>query len=74
MTKEEQEFKKECDEKLYSIYSKIDEEEKIFLSYLVNQFNSICERNNIAIEKINKGIFIIPKDTDDLLKILKGEK
>ena len=43
-------WKKECDEKLYSIYSKIDEEEKIFLSYLVNQFNNICERNNKAIE------------------------
>lgn len=52
MTKEEIEFKKECDETLQSIYSKINEEEKIFLSYVINQFNNVCERNNKAIEYI----------------------
>lgn len=51
MSKEE--FKKQVDETLRSIYSKIDEEEKIFLSYVVNRFNEICERNNNAIEYIN---------------------
>lgn len=77
MTKEEQEFKKECDEKLYSIYSKIDEEEKIFLSYLVNKFNNICERNNKAIEYIEEHEFDYRDNfrslvyTDNLLKILK---
>lgn len=54
MTKEEIEFKKECDETLQSIYSKINEEEKIFLSYVINQFNNVCERNNKAIEYIEK--------------------
>ena len=80
MTKEEQIFKKECDEKLYSIYSKIDEEEKIFLSYLVNQFNNICERNNKAIEvaeSYNLGKYdysIPPWGIIELLDELKGDK
>lgn len=70
MTEEQLEFKKEVDEKLQSIYSKINKDEKIFLSYLVNQFNLICKRNDKAIEWANM------HDIDDcweLLKILKGE-
>lgn len=75
MTKEEQEFKKECDEKLYSIYSKIDEEEKIFLSYLVNQFNNICERNFKAIDKlICCGEMLDVRFQQDMLEILEGGK
>ena len=89
MTKEEKEFKNECDEKLYSIYSKIDEEEKIFLSYLVNQFNRICERNNKAIEiaytiehnfdkyeeiGTEEHLEYAQMKVKELLEILKGDK
>lgn len=79
MNKEQQEFKKEVDNKLHSIYSKINEEEKIFLSYLVNQFNRICERNNKAIdwvdEYMNQWNFNdeVWQDMNDLLILLKGE-
>ena len=72
MSKEEQEFKKEVDETLYSIYSKIDEDEKIFLSYLVNQFNRICESNNKAIDLIEKSDYSKMLIGIDLLKILRG--
>lgn len=72
MSEEQIEFKKQCDETLYSIYSKINEEEKIFLSYVINQFNNICESNNKAIEYIEK--HIIATETENiLLEILKGE-
>lgn len=74
MSKEEQEFKKEVDETLYSIYSKIDEDEKIFLSYLVNQFNRICESNNKAIDLIEKSDYSKMLIGIDLLKILKEER
>lgn len=33
----------------------------------------LLNRIEQAIEKIEKGIFIIPQDTDELLNILKGE-
>lgn len=56
MSEEEKEFKKEVDETLTSIYSKINEDEKIFLSYLVNRFNIMCERNYKAIEYCNEQI------------------
>lgn len=80
MNEEEQEFKKECDEKLYSIYSKIDEEEKIFLSYLVNKFNNICERNNKAIDWVDEYMDEwdfhdeVWQDMNNLLILLKGDK
>jgi hypothetical protein len=79
MNKEEIEFKKQCDETLYSIYSKINEEEKIFLSYVINQFNNICEANNKAIEFIDTysdGINLSAFDTlklfETIEEILKG--
>lgn len=76
MNKEEQEFKKEVDETLQSIYSKINEEEKIFLSYVVNQFNNICERNNKAIEYgeliDNRNTYIEISELRHLVDILKG--
>lgn len=40
---------------------------------LVNENEDLKERIDKAIKRINKGIFIIPKDTDEVLKILKGE-
>jgi len=39
---------------------------------LQNELGKYKEVNKKAIERINKGIFIIPKDTDELLKILEG--
>lgn len=36
--------------------------------------NNLSERIKKAVEKLEKGIFIIPKDTDELLKILKEEQ
>ena len=79
MNKEQQEFKKEVDNTLQNIYSKINEEEKIFLSYLVNQFNRICERNNKAIDWVDEYMEQwnfndeVWQDMNDLLILLKGE-
>ena len=56
VNKEEQKFRKHCDDTLYSIYSKINEEEKTFLLYLVSQFNLICERNEKLKEAIDNAI------------------
>lgn len=82
MTKQEKEFRKYCDKELQSIYSKINQEEKEFLSYLVMQFNKICERNDKAIEYI-KPRFMNVVDNDkryfaddyiqELYEILKGD-
>lgn len=83
MSEEEKEFKKQVDETLRSIYSKIDEEEKIFLSYLVGKFNSICERNFKAIEYIEELDELENKIDDyaiskyvrkELMVLLKGDK
>ena len=40
-----EEFKKYVDETLENIYSKINEEEKTFISDLVTKFNQKCEEN-----------------------------
>lgn len=40
-----EEFKKYVDETLENIYSKINEEEKTFISDLVTKFNQQCEEN-----------------------------
>lgn len=80
MSEEEIEFKKHCDETLKSIYSKINEEEKTFLSYLVNRFNNMCERNFAAIEYISKKMIDVDiygeqtMNINDLLSLLKGDK
>ena len=82
MSEEEKEFKKQCDETLYSIYSKINEEEKTFFSYVVNQFNRICERNNKATEYIEENKLngnkisemLCGSEIIKLLEILKGDK
>lgn len=46
----------------YSEYKKIEQE-----------LSKYKKANKSAIERINKGIFIIPTDTDELLKILEVE-
>lgn len=83
MTKEEIEFRKECDETLQSIYSKINEEEKIFLSYVINQFNNVCERNNKTIEYMkprfmncidNEKRYFEDYYIQEIYEILKGDK
>lgn len=81
MTAEQQQFKKEVEETLQSIYSKINGEEKDFLNYLVYKFNLICERNFKAIELLEQSQFEydnIPcnyeNDILELKKILKGEE
>ena len=87
MSEEEIEFKKHCDETLKSIYSKINEEEKTFLSYLVSRFNNMCERNFKALELIYEELYdkeeeyhyrvselVITDVTDKLIKTLKGDK
>lgn len=73
MNKEEKNFKKQCDETLRSIYLKINEEEKIFLSYVVSKFNKICERNFKAIEYIEDKMELTKECPNELLEILKGE-
>lgn len=55
MTQEE--FIKSCNKNLNSIYTKIDEEEKQFLSYLVYNFNQMCERNSKALEYIETACY-----------------
>lgn len=40
-----EEFKKYVDETLKSVYSKLNEEEKTFISDLVTKFNQKCEEN-----------------------------
>lgn len=40
-----EEFKKYVDETLENIYSKINEEEKTFISDLVTKFNQQCKEN-----------------------------
>ena len=77
MSEEERKFKKEVDETLRSIYSKINEEEKIFLCYVVNRFNEICERNFNAIEYIGSREMYnddFDTETNKLLDLLKGDK
>lgn len=54
MTNEEKEFREYCNNELQIIYSKINQEEKEFLSYLVIKFNEVCERNDKAIKCLNK--------------------
>lgn len=50
----------------------IDEQNK-YIDKLEKMIKDYKQRNEKAIERLEKGIFIIPKDTDELLNILKGD-
>lgn len=76
MDKKQKDFIKQVDDTLQSIYSKINGDEKDFLSYLVYKFNIICERNYKAIEVLESNSNSEWEDVehiDQALEILKGE-
>ena len=62
----EEEFKIYVKETLDSIYSKIDNNEKEFISNLVQEFNNSCEINKDLKERIEKAVkFIKEKYVED---------
>ena len=73
-----EEFKKYVDETLKSVYSKLNEEEKTFISDLVTKFNQKCEEIQSLKDMMKQAIEILEKEpylnkTEDALEILKGE-
>lgn len=73
-----EEFKEYVNHALESIYSKIDEEDKLFLSFVVNKFNILSKRVSDAIDYgisiDNRTDFMDIMELRHLINILQGEE
>lgn len=73
-----EEFKEYASNALESLYSKIDEEDRLFLSFVINKFNILSKRVsdaiNYGISIDNRTDFIDIMELRHLINILQGEE
>lgn len=73
-----EEFKEYARHSLESLYSKIDEEDRLFLSFVINKFNILSKRVsdaiNYGISIDNRTDFIDIMELRHLINILQGEE
>lgn len=71
-----EEFKEYASHSLESIYSKIDEEDRLFLSFVITKFNTLSKRVsdaiNYGISIDNRTDFIDIMELRHLINILQG--
>ena len=72
---EEEELENAFNETTDNAVKVINDYKELIVKYNIMKENAetLAKRIDKAIEKIEKGIFIIPQDTNELLNILKGE-